>query len=94
MGQQQIDNTEFKKLLEIGITNTQKAYVPLYKDCVIIGDIERTRTNCVKALYFIGTQNDKFPVTFPTEGLLTDNDRIYLKHKINNSRPQMQLNHT
>ncbi len=79
VGQKEVDIQEFKKLLEVGITNTQKAYIPLYKDCVIIGDIERTRTNSIKSLYFIGTQNDKFPITYPTEGLLTDNDRKYLK---------------
>lgn len=79
VGDKEVDIQEFKKLFEIGITNMQKAYIPLYKDCVIIGDIERTRTNGMRALYFIGTQNDKFPITYPTEGLLTNNDRIYLK---------------
>lgn len=81
VGSKEIDIIEFKKLLDIGFTNTQKSFVPIYKDCVLIGDIERTRTNEIKALYFIGTQNDKFPITYPTEGLLTDNDRQYLKNK-------------
>lgn len=79
IGDKQIDIVEFRKLLEIGFTSTQKSFVPLYKDCVLIGDIERTRTHEIKCLYFIGTQSDKFPVTYQTEGLLTDNDRIFLK---------------
>ena len=78
IGDRQIDIVEFKKLLEIGFTNTQKSFVPLVKDCVLIGDIERTRTNEIKAIYFIGTQNDKFPVTYLDEGLLTDNEREFL----------------
>lgn len=70
---------EFKNVLEIALTSMQKGNVPLFKDAVIIGDIERTRINKLKSIYFIGTQNDKFPIVYSNEGIISDNEREILK---------------
>ncbi len=75
---EQIDLKEFKNVLEIGLSNTQKAFIPLFKDLVLIGDIDRTRTRDTKIIYYIGMQNGTFPISFSSEGNLTDNDREFL----------------
>ncbi|MBE5821016.1 MAG: hypothetical protein E7311_00315 [Clostridiales bacterium] len=78
LGNSKIDIYEFKNILEIALTDTQKAFIPLYQDAVMIGDIERTRTHKVKVIFFIGVQNGGFPIVYGSEGILSDADREFL----------------
>ncbi len=78
LGKEKIDIAEFKNILEISLTDTQEGFVPLSTDCVVIGDIDRSRVNEVKCVYFLGVQNGQFPITYTDEGLLNDNDREFL----------------
>lgn len=78
LGKTNIDIYEFKNILEIALTDTKKAFIPLYQDAVMIGDIERTRTHDVKVIFFIGVQNGQFPIVYGSEGVLSDSDREFL----------------
>ena len=78
VGNEKIDIAEFKNILEISLTDTQEGFAPLNIDNVVIGDIDRSRVNQVKLVYFLGVQNGQFPITYTDEGLLNDIDREFL----------------
>ena len=53
--------------------------IPTTSDQVIMGDVDRSRSHKVKAIFIIGINDGVFPSVHRDEGFLNDNDRQILK---------------
>ena len=77
------DNITFDKyvnILKIGLKNSGLGKIPEVADQVIVGDVDRSRSHKVKAIYIIGLNDGVFPIVNKDEGFLNDSDRDILKN--------------
>lgn len=71
---------EYKEILKIGLKNKELGKIPQFIDQVILGDVNRSRSHKVKAVFIIGINDGVFPSINKNEGFLNDNDRELLKN--------------
>lgn len=76
---EKISFDEYAKILKIGLQNSGLGAIPATCDQVIIGDVDRSRTHKVKAVFIIGLNDGVFPTIHKDEGFLNDKDRSELK---------------
>lgn len=69
----------YKEILKIGLKNKELGKIPQFLDQVILGDVDRTRTHKVKAIFITGINDGVFPSVNKNEGFLNDKDREILK---------------
>ena len=70
---------KYVELLKIGLKNSGLGKIPGTSDQVIVGDVERSRSHKVKAIFIIGLNDGVFPSNHSEEGFLNDLDRNELK---------------
>jgi len=70
---------KYREILKVGLSSKELGKIPQVIDQVIIGDIDRTRSHKVKALFVIGVNDGVFPSVNKNEGFLNDKDREILK---------------
>ena len=70
---------KYQNILKIGLKNSGLGKIPEVADQVIVGDVDRSRSHKVKAIYVIGLNDGVFPSVNKDEGFLNDNDRAILK---------------
>lgn len=78
------DKTTFEKYIDIlktGLGNSGLGKIPAGQDQVTVGDVDRTRSHKVKAIFIIGLNDGVFPSIHKDEGFLNDSDRKNLKEK-------------
>ena len=76
------DKTTFEKyeeLLMVGLNNSSLGKIPQNIDQIIVGDVDRSRSHKVKAMFIIGLNDGVFPSVNKNEGFLDDKDREILK---------------
>ena len=71
IGGETMDMEEFYKVFEAGIAEIRVGNIPGGIDRVVIGDIERTRLNRVKALFFVGVNDGNIPRSSDKPGFLS-----------------------
>lgn len=71
---------KYKEILKIGLKNKELGKIPEFIDQVILGDINRTRSHKVKAVFIIGINDGMFPSVNKNEGFFNNNDRETLKN--------------
>ena len=71
----------YAELLKVGLKNSSLGKIPESQDQVILGDVERSRTHRVKAVFIIGLNDGQFPSVRKEEGFFNDQDREVLKEK-------------
>lgn len=76
---EQITFDNYKELLKIGFLNSSLKNIPSTLDEVIVGDVDRSRSHKVKAIFIIGLNDGIFPSVNKDEGFLNDEDREVLK---------------
>ena len=69
----------YSKILKIGLKNSGLGKIPGTQDQVIFGDVERSRSHKVQAVFIIGLNDGVFPSVNKDEGFLNDADREKLK---------------
>lgn len=69
----------FNKILQIGISKSEFGKIPTSFDQVLFGDIDRSKSKEIKALFLIGLNDGVIPNVVKDEGFLNDNDREILK---------------
>lgn len=79
MGNEEISLRKFIKTFNSGIEEYKIGLIPPALDQVLVGDIQRVRSQEVGALYIIGVNDGVFPRGSFEEGILTDRDREILK---------------
>lgn len=70
---------KYKELLKVGLKSKEVGQIPQFMDQVIIGNIDRTRTHKIKAMFIIGANDGSFPSVNKNEGYFNDKDRDLLK---------------
>ncbi len=69
----------FNRILQIGISESEFGKIPSSFDQVLFGDIDRSRTKDIKALFLLGLNDGVIPNVVKDEGFFNDKDRSILK---------------
>ena len=70
---------KYAQILKVGFKNSSLTKIPGTQDQVMMGDIDRSRSHKVKAIFIIGLNDGEFPSVRKDEGFLNDSDRDILK---------------
>lgn len=79
LGDEIFNFESYKDILKIGFLNSSLKNIPATLDEVIVGDVDRTRSHRVKAMFIIGLNDGVFPSVNTDEGFINDEDREILK---------------
>ena len=71
----------YAKLLKTGIATKEIGQIPQTQDKVTVGDVNRSKTHKVKAIFIIGVNDGVFPSVPSSEGFFNDKDRETLKEE-------------
>lgn len=85
LGEEQITVSEFADIMDAGFDAAKVAVIPPGRDKVTIGDIERTRLQHVKVLFFVGVNDGVVPKSENKGGIISQFEREML------SESQMEL---
>lgn len=75
LGEEKITLKDFRQTMEAGLQELRIGIIPPTADQVLVGDVERTRLGHVKALFFVGINEDKIPGRGTQGGILSEADR-------------------
>ena len=78
MGEESLKLSEFSDILDAGFEEIKVGVIPMAADAVVVGDIQRTRLNNIKALFFIGVNDEVVPKASVGGGILNESDRTNL----------------
>ena len=78
-GNDKITFDKYMQILKIGLGNSGLGKIPASCDQVIVGDVDRSRSHKVKAIFITGLNDGMFPSINRNEGYFNDKDREYLK---------------
>ena len=70
---------KYSEILKKGLSSRELGSIPQTMEQVILGDIDRSRTHKVKAVFVIGMNDGVFPSANRNEGFFNDKDRESLK---------------
>lgn len=76
------EKTTFQNYIEIfkiGLKSNQLGKIPITADQVVVGDVDRSRSHKVKAIFMVGLNDGLFPSIHKQEGFLDDKNREQLK---------------
>jgi ATP-dependent helicase/nuclease subunit B len=68
----------FARILRIGFGEYQVGLIPAALDQVLVGSVERSRSQEIKALFILGVNDGVFPSSTLAEGILSDQERTVL----------------
>jgi ATP-dependent helicase/nuclease subunit B len=68
---------DFVELLELGFIETKVGILPQSMDCMLVGDVERSRIGRIKRLFFIGVNEGVIPQAASGSGIISDSDRTF-----------------
>lgn len=71
----------YAKLLKTGIQVKEIGQIPQTQDKVTVGDVNRSKTHKVRAIFIIGVNDGVFPSVLSSEGFFNDRDRENLKEE-------------
>ncbi len=71
----------YSRLLKTGLGAKELGQIPQTQDKVTVGDVNRSRTHKVKAVFIIGVNDGVFPSVMSSEGFFNDKDREELKQE-------------
>ena len=80
-GEEQTTFEKYADRFKIGIKTSELGKIPESLDQVVLGDIDRSRSHKVKAVFIIGLNDGVFPSIKKVEGFFDDKDRESLKQK-------------
>ncbi|MBF8982559.1 helicase-exonuclease AddAB subunit AddB [Lutibacter sp. B2] len=81
IGHQEITLKEYIKVLDTGFASIEIGIIPTTIDQVLVGNIQRSRSHDVKALFIVGVNDGILPSGKEEEGILSEEERIYMKEK-------------
>lgn len=79
MGETELTSEEYAEIFEAGLQGARVGVIPPGNDCVLLGDIERTRIEGVRYLFFVGVNDGIVPKSADNGGILSQYDRERLK---------------
>lgn len=75
LGNERMSVREYGQILDAGFLAAKVGTIPPGADCVILGDIERTRLDHIKVLFFLGVNDGIVPKMADRKNLLSQYDR-------------------
>jgi len=75
LGEEELELSELRKIMDAGLEQLELGVIPPGPDQVVIGDVERTRLNRLKILFFLGVNEGIIPKPEKGGGILSDSDR-------------------
>ncbi|MCD8148964.1 MAG: helicase-exonuclease AddAB subunit AddB, partial [Clostridiales bacterium] len=75
LGEEKLSAADYADVLETGFSSAKVGSIPQGNDCVILGDIERTRLDGVKVLFFLGVNDGLIPKKAGRQSILSQYDR-------------------
>ena len=75
LGEEVVSLQEYCELLDAGLEEAKVGVIPPSLDQVIIGDMERTRLDHLRVLFFMGANDTFLPGKLGKGGLLSERDR-------------------
>ncbi len=79
LGNEKMGMKEFADILDAGFGEIQVGTIPQNVDRVIVGDMERTRLDKIKVLFFAGVNDGNIPKNAGGGGIISDIDREFLR---------------
>jgi len=79
IGDEKMNVSEFKGILESGLKSIKVGVIPPTLDRVVVGDIERTRLNNIKVLFFVGVNDGEMMSASRGTRVISDDDRSFLE---------------
>ena len=81
LGNKKVSFEKYAEILKTGLGNSGLGKIPMAQDEVTVGDVDRSRSHKVKAVFIIGLNDGMFPSINKNEGFFSDKDREILKTK-------------
>lgn len=78
LGDEHMNIRAFSDILDAGFNEIKLGVIPPTLDMVMVGDVERTRLDKIKALFFLGVNEGLVPKTNTNKGLLSEYEREVL----------------
>ena len=72
---------EYESILKIGLPEKKLGQIPATQDKVLVGDVNRSKSHKVRAVFIIGVNDGAFPSITTAEGFFNDKDRENLKEE-------------
>ena len=79
LGDKKVSFDKYADILKIGLGSTGLGRIPGTQDQVVVGDVDRSRSHKVRAVFVIGLNDGMFPSVNKNEGFFNDNDREQMK---------------
>jgi len=79
LGDTKVTLREFSKILEAGFSEYKVGIIPPTTDQVMVGNLERSKSHDIKALFVVGVNDGVVPSIFDDGGLLLDDEKIVMK---------------
>ncbi len=81
LGDETVRRTQFEQILQAGLSEAKIGIIPPGTDEIHIGDLTRSRITDVKAVLFLGMNDDYIPARKGSAGILTNMERDFLEEK-------------
>ena len=78
-GDENITFENYMQILKTGLGESKLGTIPMAQDEVTVGDVDRSRSHKIKAVFIIGLNDGMFPSINRAEGFLNDDDREKIK---------------
>ena len=78
IGEEEMLFQEFADILDAGFGEIQVGTIPQNVDRILVGDMERTRLQEIKVLFFLGVNDGNIPKNGSKGGIISDIDREFL----------------
>lgn len=78
-GDENITFESYMQILKNGLGESKLGTIPMAQDEVTVGDVDRSRSHKIKAVFIIGLNDGMFPSINKAEGFLNDDDREKIK---------------
>ncbi|MBO6112833.1 MAG: PD-(D/E)XK nuclease family protein [Lachnospiraceae bacterium] len=79
MGDERMDIEEYSGMIDAGLSEIRVGTLPPSNDCVMAGDLTRSRFNDIKVLFIMGLCEGNIPDQGSNGGIISDMDRQFLK---------------
>ena len=78
-GNENVTFDSYMQILKTGLKESKLGTIPMAQDQVTVGDVDRSRSHKVNAIFIIGLNDGVFPSQNKAEGFLNDDDRAKIK---------------
>lgn len=78
LGDETMTVKEFAEIMDAGFEEIKVGIIPPSNDCVMVGDLERSRIDNIKVLFVLGANEGIIPKTGDNHGILSEEERMTL----------------